>query len=238
MHIYSVISITSAVFAFAAGLIIFTKNPRAPLNRTFFLFSAAVTAWLGFAGLVGANCANSSKAVFYDQLVYLSVILVVPTVYHFSVILTKKTKQNALVAISYITAFFFGYTVFGDNFISGLKYYPVGCHTQAEFFHHLFLGYFIFFVVVMYANLFRGLFTNNTGRQSAGKIYSDIISYFRSRLNWLFTRLRNLRASNHKYIRPRFGCNIGIRHNTASFAEHKSYHYGIVRGGYIRSAIA
>jgi len=164
MNIYSIISLTSSICAFAIGLIIFLKNTKNNLNRIFFLFSLGVAAWLGFASLVADNCHNEAKAVFYDRLVYLSVCLIVPAVYHFSVILAEKKKQKKLVGLSYILAIVFGFLVFTDNFINELTHFGFECHTQAQTFHHLFLIYFGIFIIPMYANLLHS-FKNTSGEE-------------------------------------------------------------------------
>ena len=157
MNLYSTISLIGSAGAFLAGLVVLLKNYRVLVNRIFFLFSTAVAAWLCFAGFMTASCGNTELAILLDRLVYLSVISIVPTVYHFTVIFSKKTSQKFLIIPAYALATVFGVLAFSENFLFGLIYYPVGCHTQAGYFHHAFLVYFMSFIVLMYVNLFSKL---------------------------------------------------------------------------------
>ncbi|MCM8819983.1 MAG: hypothetical protein NC925_04215, partial [Candidatus Omnitrophica bacterium] len=76
------------------------------------------------------------------------------TVYHFGLAFTKN-KEGKLLYLGYFLSFVFLILSRTDYFVSDLYKYNWGTHTQARFFHHIFLIFFIFYIILFFWNIYQ-----------------------------------------------------------------------------------
>jgi len=154
MNFVDVMPLISAIFVFILGLMVFLKNKKARINFTFFIHSLAITAWLFCTFMMFINQGDVEKAIFWDRFVYASVVFIPVLMYHFGLAFVKK-KRNFILYAGYIFSFVFLLLSRTEFFVDGIFEYRWGVHTKAQFFHHLFLIYFVGYVIIWFFEMFR-----------------------------------------------------------------------------------
>ena len=151
MNIAISLPIISAFFVLFLGFFVFFKDVKSRINLVFLLFSLVNFVWF-----FGTFMMFLGKSVFFwDKFVYVGVIFIPSIVYHFTVLLIDKRKEKKLfVNLGYILSFIFlNLLLFTDLFVSGSFQYEWGAHLKAGIFHHLYLIFFISYIIMMFWEL-------------------------------------------------------------------------------------
>jgi len=151
MNIVDVIPLVSAFFVFFLGIIVFLKNTKSRINFTFFLHSISISVWLFSTFMMFINRGNLEKAIFWDRVVYAGVVFIPAFMYHFGLAYTKK-RRDIVLYMGYLLSFVFLPLVFTKYFVSDIFIYKWGIHTKAQLFHHIFLIYFVIYVLLWFVN--------------------------------------------------------------------------------------
>jgi len=149
--IYIILPLISGMFVLFLGLFVLGKNRRSKVNQIFFLFTFSVAIWL-FASFIMFLSKTDEQTIFWDRIVYLGVVFIPTTFYHFSLLFTKIKNQKRLLYLGYFLSFLFLILSRTDYFISDLYKYSWGVHTQARIFHHLFLVFFASYIFLSFSN--------------------------------------------------------------------------------------
>jgi signal transduction histidine kinase len=154
MPIYSIFPLISGIFVSFCGFFVLSKNTKSKLNQIFFSFTLAVAVWL-FATFAMLSSKTDEKAIFWDRIVYIGVVFIPTTFYHFVLLFSKIKNQKKLLYLGYFLSFTFLVLSRTDYFVADLYRYSWGFHTQARFFHHLFLAFFASYIYLSLSNLYR-----------------------------------------------------------------------------------
>jgi len=154
VSIHSIIILFSGFLALFLGLIVLAKNRKAKVNQIFFLFILCIVIWFS-ATFMMFTSKTDAQMIFWDRIVYLGVIFIPVVGYHFGLVFTKMKEHRKLLQIGYFFSFVFLLLSQTDYFIADLYKYNWGVHTQARFFHHIFLLFFIFYISLFYLNVWR-----------------------------------------------------------------------------------
>ncbi len=137
------------------GLLVFSKSRKAKLGFVFNLFCISVSIWL-FGAFMMLTSKEDVLAIFWDRIVYMGVVFIPALMYHISVIFAKlEQKQRKTLLIGYFISFIFLILSGTNYFVEDLYKYSWGTHTQARFFHHLFLVFFATYIFLFFCNLYR-----------------------------------------------------------------------------------
>ena len=151
--VYSLIPLIGGISTFWLGLLVLLKNRKAKVNQTLFGAIICITVWL-LATFVMFLSKEDYWAIFWDRVVYIGVIFIPVTVYHFGLSFSKR-KEGNLLYLGYFLSFLFLILSRTDCFIADLYKYSWGVHTQARFFHHLFLIFFVFYISLFFLNIYQ-----------------------------------------------------------------------------------
>ena len=153
LNLSSIAAGISAVGVFVLGLIVLTRNIKAPLNKAFFGFTIGITIWLVATFEMLRNCINPNTAIFWDRMAYIGVAFIAVTMYHMSLVLRKKLgKQKIILFAGYFLAIVFLSLSHTSLFIDDLYIYNYGCHAKAQPLHNIFLSIFVFYVILFFIN--------------------------------------------------------------------------------------
>ncbi len=147
--------IPSGIFIFLIGIYswISTKKREAFI---FFLLSITMAIWASGTFFMWRNCGDNQAVIFWDKLLYLAAVFMVPLMYHFSISFAKKeSKKKKLIFSSYFLAILLGISTQTKHFIDGVFYYKWGCHTKAQFFHHFFILFAFIFILLSIFNIYK-----------------------------------------------------------------------------------
>jgi signal transduction histidine kinase len=97
--------------------------------------------------------------IFWDRIVYIGVVFIPISVYHFGLAFTKS-KNDLILIIGYLLSFIFLILSRTDLFVADIYKYSWGIHTKAQLFHHIFLIYFAIYIFLFFFNVWR--FRHNT----------------------------------------------------------------------------
>src|SRR3989339_1106200 len=154
LSLVPIISLLGAIFVTSLGFLVFFKNKRSTLYTIFLLLNLSVGIWLlGTFKMLTAS--SDVQAIFWDRFIYAGVIFVPALMYHFSVIFTKINSKKYLTVLAYILSFFFLAISRTDYFLKDLFKYSWGVHAQAQFFHHIFMVYFSFYLILTIINFYK-----------------------------------------------------------------------------------
>jgi len=154
MHITDLMPLISALFVFFLSLMVWLKNRQSRINKTFFHHSLAIVIWLFGTFMMFLSRADEAEVIFWDRFVYIGVVFIPVLVYHFGLAYTRK-KNDAFLYLGYVLSVFFLFISRTEYFVNGIFSYKWGIHTKAQIFHHIFLVYFVFYVIVWFFKTFR-----------------------------------------------------------------------------------
>jgi signal transduction histidine kinase len=154
MPIYPILPLISGIFVSFCGFFVLGKNTKSKLNQIFFFFTLAVAVWL-FATFGMFSSKSDEKAIFWDRIVYIGVVFIPTTFYHFVLLFSKIKNQKKLLYLGYFLSLIFLILSRTDYFVSNLYRYSWGVHTQARFFHHTFLALFASYIYLSLSNIYR-----------------------------------------------------------------------------------
>lgn len=139
---------TLAAFLINLFLTIFVYY-RSKGNRSLYLFAnmlAMATIWL-FAAFFVNIAKTPESGLFWNRLIHIGAIMVVPTFFHFSwdFSSSKKTKKLVLVPLMYAVGVSLLLLIFNPQFITGVKRAPhIGYMFDTGRLYYLYAGYFAF----------------------------------------------------------------------------------------------
>ncbi len=150
-NIIKLLPLISSIFVLALGIIVFVNGKRNQLNILFLVFSFIIFAWLSGTFMM-LKSHTTEEAFFWDKLIYVAVIFIPSTVYHFAVIFAEKFKKRKMIVIvGYIfSLIFLLLNLFTKLFVNNVYEYSWGIHSKAQIFHHFFLIFFIVYLVLMF----------------------------------------------------------------------------------------
>ena len=154
ISLVSLLPLVSTIFVFGLGVFVFFKNPKSKLNIVFALIAVTVTIWL-FGTFMMFNSGTDKQAIFWDRFIYMGVVFVPALMYHFSIIFSNRRGRRKLLILSYILSCIFLILSRTEYFVSDLFKYSWGVHTQAKFFHHVFLVNFFYFLALTLRNFYQ-----------------------------------------------------------------------------------
>ena len=154
MYFTDILPLINAIFVFVLGLIVFLKNRKLRVNFTFFLHSLSITSWLFCTFMMFISRGDREAAIFWDRLVYAGVVFIPVFMYHFGLAFTNK-KRDFLLYLGYLLSFAFLILSRTEYFVNDVFVYKWGIHTKAQLFHHIFLIYFISYVIIWFIQTFR-----------------------------------------------------------------------------------
>ncbi|MFA4833690.1 MAG: ATP-binding protein [Patescibacteria group bacterium] len=149
-----ILPLISAIFVFILGLLVFSKNKKSRVNFTFFLHSLAITVWLFATFMMFISREDREAAIFWDRFVYIGVVFIPVFMYHFGLAFTKK-KPDFLLYFGYFLSFAFLILSRTQYFVNDIFSYQWGVHTKAQIFHHIFLIYFVGYVIIWFVKTFK-----------------------------------------------------------------------------------
>ena len=144
----------SGILVAIIGFVVLIKNKKIRINQIFFLFTITTDIWL-FASYFMFISGNVNLAIFWDRIVYIGVIFVPFLSYLFSLAYTQLKNSKFLMFLSSFLSVFFLIMSRTNYFVSDLFIHQWGVHTYAQFFHHVFLAYFVIYIGLTYYNLWK-----------------------------------------------------------------------------------
>ena len=153
MSIPTILPLLSAIFVFLLGVLVLLKNRRSKLNALFTLLCLSLILWF-FGTFMMFGSKEDAQAIFWDRFVYAGVVFIPILMYHFSLVFSKTKNKKSLLA-GYILSLIFLFLSRTDYFVSGLYRYSWGYHTQARFFHHIFLIFFSVYLALFFINIYK-----------------------------------------------------------------------------------
>jgi len=152
----SYVPLFSAAFVFSLGVFTLLRyfRTKKELELVLSLFCGSVTVWL-FGTFMMFISTTDAQAIFWDRFVYSGVVFVPTLMHHFSIVFTDLKKQRKYLKIGYALSFLFLILSWTNLFVSGLYRYEWGNHTQAQFFHHIFIILFFAYTSVFFVNIWK-----------------------------------------------------------------------------------
>jgi len=151
--VYSLIPFIGGILTFWLGLLVLLKNRKAKVNQTLFGAIICITIWL-LATFAMFLSKEDYWAIFWDRVVYAGVVFIPITVYHFGLSFAKR-KEGKLLYLGYFLSSLFLILSRTDYFVADLYRYSWSVHTQARFFHHVFLIFFVFYISLFFLNIYQ-----------------------------------------------------------------------------------
>ncbi len=139
---HSVPPLLAATLVFACGLWIVLQNPRAIANITFGLLCLAVCTWM-FSFFMIYSTTDAEQALFWGKFIYLGVVFIPATFYHFCDSFLKRKAENKLIFTNYLVSTAFLAFIPTSYVIHGQYSYFWGYYPKAGVLHPLFLTYFL-----------------------------------------------------------------------------------------------
>ena len=141
MNLSSLPPLIAGIFTLAVGLVTLVSNRRARPNVTFFLVTTAVFWWLlGYA--VVYSTAEYDIALQSVRWLYVGVIFIPVTSFHFAVALTRRDDLRQWIPCVYLAGLVFAAMTRSDYFIAGLHKFYWGFQTKVGPLHNVFLMFF------------------------------------------------------------------------------------------------
>ena len=146
MHLLSLLAFLVTGFHLALGVYLLKSNPRAALNRIFFLICVSLAFWsFGFSFLQGAP--TKEEAWFWFKVSSPGWTLTPSLLLHFLILLVRKEKlldrRGAYVALYAPAFYFFGRALFGEMGVVDFVETPFG---WSDVYGPLSVGYAIYLV--------------------------------------------------------------------------------------------
>jgi len=158
--LYSIL--VSSVFIFLLGIWVWRKNPSSVLYKIFLLLSIDSAGLFFGSYMMLKNCKTSlARVIFWDRFLYIFVVFIPVIVYHFVLAISgclSKKKYRNLLYLGYFLSFLFLILSRTDYFVKDVFQYQWGCHTIAQIGHHIFLIFFMIYVILFFHLLVKSIF--------------------------------------------------------------------------------
>jgi signal transduction histidine kinase len=172
---YQLLSLISGVSTLILGSFVLGKNRKARLNQIFFLFALACSIWL-LGSFMMLKSKTDEEAIFWDRIVYVGVVFLPSLAYHVSLLLAKLKNRGKILLSGYFFSFLFLILSRTNHFIEGLYKYNWGVHTQARFFHHIFLIFFSVYFILFFLNIYH-FYKKTSGAEKSQAAYFLLASF-------------------------------------------------------------
>ena len=172
---YQYLSLISGISSLLLGLFVFGKNRKLRLNQVFFFFTLSCAIWL-LGSFMMLKSKTDQEAIFWDRVVYFGVVFIPILAYHVSLLFSKIKNQKNLLSVGYFLSVFFLILSRTDYFVADLYKYSWGVHTQARFFHHIFLIFFAFYFILFFLNIYQ-FHRKTTGAEHSQAAYFLLASF-------------------------------------------------------------
>lgn len=141
---------------FIVGLSFFVlRNKKHLVNRIFFFLTLILDLWL-IGSFMMFSSYSASQIIFWDRFIYAAVVFWPSLQYHFGLAVTSfSRKRRIYLALSYLISFIFLILSRSDYFVKDVFFYKWGHHTVAQFYHHLFILFFVVYTLLFLAILFK-----------------------------------------------------------------------------------
>jgi PAS domain S-box-containing protein len=149
MSFTTFLPLISALVVTALSIFVLLQNKKNRINITFFVFSVCMTGWFICTFMMFISKGNTAAIIFWDKLVYAFVDFMPVFTYQFYFAFANK-KFSKLLYSTYGVAAIFLFLTRSKYFVDGVYVYSWGVHTQARLFHHLFLVFFTFCVLLWF----------------------------------------------------------------------------------------
>ena len=168
MNIHSIFPLLASLTFLFFSLFVFFKNPRSIKNSTYSLMCFCTFIW-EFSMYILLTFGTNATAIYLAKMVYVGVIFIPITYFHFICAYLEKKKMSFFLVIGYMVSVIFVFSLWmTDNFISGYYEYSWGYYPKAGPIHEFFL---VLAVVVIAATVFLVLKNLRTNRTNF-KIYN------------------------------------------------------------------
>ncbi|MDD5291108.1 MAG: histidine kinase dimerization/phospho-acceptor domain-containing protein, partial [Patescibacteria group bacterium] len=147
----------SALLVFFLGVLVLRQGLKKRINFTFALFAFAITIWMFGTFMMFLKKDNPADVIFWDKFVYVGVVFIPAIMFHFGLALTESRviRGKFLLVLGYLTSFIFLLLIPGELFVKGAFIYKWGAHSQAQVFHHIFLGYFFVYILLWFIIVYK-----------------------------------------------------------------------------------
>ena len=127
------------------------------VNFTFALFAFAITVWMFGTFMMFFNKNNTASIIFWDKFVYVGVVYIPVIMLHFGLALTKNKSRigKIFLILGYLISTFFLVLIPTKLFVDDAFIYEWGAHTKAQLFHHIFLVYFVAYLISWFVIVYR-----------------------------------------------------------------------------------
>ncbi len=149
MNFTIILPLISAILAISIGIFVFKQNRKSLINQTFFLFTLGITEWFICTFMMFLYKDDVAGVIFWDRLVYAGVAFMPVFTYKFYLALIGK-KSDKILYVGYLLSISFAILTRSKYFIDGIYVYSWGVHTQARILHHIFLVYFVVFILLWF----------------------------------------------------------------------------------------
>jgi len=122
MLYYTLSGVINAVTSTILGLIVYSRNKKSPLNRSFALFCLAVATW-SWAYIFWPEASNRANTLLAFQALHVGAILVPVTYYRFTIVflgLDKDRNKRRILNLGYFLVLFFWAFVFTPLYIKDM----------------------------------------------------------------------------------------------------------------------
>ena len=154
MPFISYSSLLGALFMIILGVIVLFSNRKTKLSVIFLLLCISISIWLISTFLMFASN-NDIMAIFWDRIGYIGVIFIPILMYNFSLIFSGRDREKKIsLVIGYLLTFVFVIASRSSLFLNGVYRYDWGIHAKAEILHHLFLLFFVLYIVQFYIEVY------------------------------------------------------------------------------------
>ena len=82
---YSILAASIAVLTMGLGFFVLSKNPRSPVNKTYFYFCLEIIIWLVPTSVMALKIISAETMMFLSKIVYIGVAFMPTTALHFTI---------------------------------------------------------------------------------------------------------------------------------------------------------
>jgi signal transduction histidine kinase len=130
LNIYATIALVNVATSIVLGILIFSADKRAPLNRVFAFFAASIAFW-SYAYFNWQTASMAGSALFWTHILMMGALFITPLYFHFSTIflgIERKYRQVIIAGYAFIAvSLVLNWTPFyitGVHSISGFAFWP------------------------------------------------------------------------------------------------------------------
>jgi hypothetical protein len=188
--------LSSGMFDLSIGIIVLLKDPKSPVNRTFFYITASTFFWVFGYGMLSLT-RNINNVLFWCALAFIGVPSIPFSIYLFSVSIIRKLEKNLLNYIGAIGALLFSIIglLFQEriNTIKDFEWGRFNLYKETSFGLIYFwglVGYFILYLLLAAVQFYRGWKTaiHPVKRKQSKMIFFGFIFSYIGTADFLVTR--------------------------------------------------